>query len=188
VLIREIRGDSFAGGGDDRFGMDIKPDIDYSSIYGVVDSFHSPGGLPWSRDFPSDGFVRLLTTCGSTARPEHRPFYSRLSAPGRTAAKESRQTIPMIAFIIEILFFSFCGWLGHTVVKIVTLGKVDLDYGDSSESVITEWIGAGVFFAVFMLISFLIKVNRDQSSAMLMPVGIPTRYCAIHSRSLPLDA
>lgn len=81
----------------------------------------------------------------------------------------------MIAFIVEILFYGFCGWLGHVAVKIVTLGKVDLDYGNSSESVIAEWIGVGVLLAIAMLISFLINVNRDQSSAMLMPVGRQTR-------------
>jgi|GEM_PF-1280467 len=75
----------------------------------------------------------------------------------------------MIAFIVEILFFGFCGWLGHVSVKIVTLGKVDLDYGESSESVITEWIGVGVLLAIAMLISFLINANRDQSSAILIP-------------------
>jgi len=81
----------------------------------------------------------------------------------------------MIAFIVEILFFGFCGWLGHVVVKLVTLGKVDLEYGDSSESVITEWIGVGVLLAIAMLISFFINTNREQSSAMLIPVSILIR-------------
>jgi hypothetical protein len=94
----------------------------------------------------------------------------------------------MIAFIVEILFFGFCGWLGHVAVKIVTFGKVDLDYGDSSESVITEWIGVGVLLAIAMLISFLINANRDQASAKLIPVGRQIRSCTTHSRCLPTDA
>lgn len=67
----------------------------------------------------------------------------------------------MIAFVLEILFFGFCGWLGHVAVKILTLGKIDLDYGDSSESVITEWIGVGVLLAIAMLISFLINTKLE---------------------------
>jgi len=98
----------------------------------------------------------------------------------------------MIAFILEILFFGFCGWLGHVAVKILTFGRVNLDYGDSSESVITEWIGVGVLLAIAMLISFLINASRDQSSGMRMPTGEPTRWIAIldncHSQNSPQTA
>ena len=107
-------------------------------------------------------------------------------AGGRTS--NVRQRIQMIAFIVEILFFGFCGWLGHVAVKIVTFGKVDLDYGDSSESVITEWIGVGVLLAIAMLISFLINANRDEASAKLIPVGRQIRCCTTHNRCLPTDA
>ena len=44
-------------------------------------------------------------------------------------------------FIIDVLFSTVCGFVGHVVVKALTLGKVDLDWGTSSESVLTEWIG-----------------------------------------------
>jgi hypothetical protein len=77
----------------------------------------------------------------------------------------------MIAYFIEILFLGFCGWLGHVAVKIVTLGKIDLEYGGSSESVVTEWIGFGVFLAIAMLISFFINADRDMSSVKIM-IGV----------------
>ncbi|TAG08470.1 MAG: hypothetical protein EAZ42_10455 [Verrucomicrobia bacterium] len=91
----------------------------------------------------------------------------------------------MISFILEILFFGFCGWLGHVTVKIVTLGKVDLDYGNSSESVITEWIGVGVFLAIAMLVSFLINMNRDRSSTTLIPESRQGLCDTIGGYSLP---
>ena len=90
----------------------------------------------------------------------------------------------MIAFIVEILFFGFCGWLGHVTVKIVSLGKIDLDYGDSAESVITEWIGAGVFLAIAMVISFVINANRDRSSAELISPSRQVQYHTTQERYL----
>ena len=62
----------------------------------------------------------------------------------------------VIQFFIEILFDTICGWVGHIVVKAVTFGKVDLDWGNSSESIITAYIGAGVLLALAMLISLII--------------------------------
>ena len=47
----------------------------------------------------------------------------------------------IVQFIIEILFFTVCGWIGHIVVKLLTFGKVDLDWGRGSESVAAEWLG-----------------------------------------------
>jgi hypothetical protein len=70
----------------------------------------------------------------------------------------------MIAFIVEILFFSVCGWIGHIVVKGLTLGKIDLDYGDSSESIITELIGVGILLALAVIISLLINANAEPAS------------------------
>jgi len=60
-------------------------------------------------------------------------------------------------FIVEILFFTVCGWVGHIVVKAVTLGRVDLDWGRGSESVLAEWLG--FFFLLFTagLIAWIIK-------------------------------
>ena len=62
----------------------------------------------------------------------------------------------VIQLLIEVLFYTVCGWVGHIAVKAVTFGKVDLDWGNSSESVITEYIGAGVLIALAMLISLII--------------------------------
>ncbi len=62
----------------------------------------------------------------------------------------------VIQVLIEVLFYTICGWVGHIAVKAVTFGKVDLDWGNSSESIITECIGAGVLLALAMLISLII--------------------------------
>lgn len=53
----------------------------------------------------------------------------------------------IVAFFVEILFFTVCGFIGHVVVKALTLGKVDLDWGRGSESVLAEWLG--FFFILF---------------------------------------
>lgn len=50
-------------------------------------------------------------------------------------------------FVAEFLFFTVCGWIGHAVAKLVTFGKIDLDCGASSESVLAEWLG--FFFVLF---------------------------------------
>lgn len=47
----------------------------------------------------------------------------------------------MIETLVEILFYTLCGWVGHWTVKLLTLGKVDLDYGDTSDGPVAEWIG-----------------------------------------------
>jgi hypothetical protein len=63
----------------------------------------------------------------------------------------------VIEWIIEILFFTFFAWVGHWVVKLLTFGKVKLDYGDSSESVITACIGFAFILGVALLVVELIK-------------------------------
>lgn len=62
----------------------------------------------------------------------------------------------LIQLLIELVFHTICGWVGYITVKAVTFGKVGLDWGNSSESIITECIGAGVLLALAMLISFII--------------------------------
>lgn len=49
----------------------------------------------------------------------------------------------LIEWLIECLFYTVCGWLGHTVVWLVTLGRVDLPWGADAESILAEWIGVG---------------------------------------------
>jgi hypothetical protein len=63
----------------------------------------------------------------------------------------------ILGFIIEHLFFTACGWIGHIVFKAVTLGKVDLEWGSGSESVVTEWIG---FFFVLFTAGFIAWLCR----------------------------
>ena len=48
----------------------------------------------------------------------------------------------LAAFVSGFLFDTVCGWIGHIVVKAVTLGKVDLDWGPTAlESNLTSHIG-----------------------------------------------
>jgi hypothetical protein len=63
----------------------------------------------------------------------------------------------VIEWIIEILFFTFFAWIGHWVVKLLTLGKVELEYGDSSESVITACIGFAFILGAALLVAELLK-------------------------------
>lgn len=48
----------------------------------------------------------------------------------------------MLHFLVEMVFHTICGWIGSTSVKVLTFGRVRLDWGDNcSESVLAEWIG-----------------------------------------------
>jgi hypothetical protein len=62
----------------------------------------------------------------------------------------------ILEFIIECLFFTVCGWIGHIVVKVITLGKVDLEWGAAAESALTEWIGLFFLLSVAGLIAWII--------------------------------
>lgn len=55
--------------------------------------------------------------------------------------------------LIDILFHSCCGWLGHWVVRIFTLGKVQMEYGDETPSSLAAIIG------VLFLISAALLIN-----------------------------
>lgn len=58
----------------------------------------------------------------------------------------------MIHFLFESVFLTICGWVGHVVVRILTLGRVKLDWGteseSESESSVTEAIG--IIFLLMM--------------------------------------
>lgn len=62
----------------------------------------------------------------------------------------------MLHFVFECIFLSTCGWVGHVALRILTLGRVKLDWGAESESNVTEAIGAilllmiGIFAASFI--------------------------------------
>jgi hypothetical protein len=62
----------------------------------------------------------------------------------------------VIQVLIELVFHTICGWVGYITVKAATFGKVELDWGNSSESIITECIGAGVLLSLAMLISLIV--------------------------------
>jgi len=64
----------------------------------------------------------------------------------------------VIEWIIETLFLTFFAWVGHWVVKFITLGKVELEYEDSSESVITACIGFAFILGAALLIVELIQI------------------------------
>lgn len=53
-----------------------------------------------------------------------------------------------LGWIAGCLWDLVCGWVGHHAVKLLTLGRVRLDYGATSEGVIAESIGAGVLLVL----------------------------------------
>jgi len=59
----------------------------------------------------------------------------------------------VIQLFADFLFHSLCGRLGHFVVKAVTFGKVEIEWENSSESVLAEYIGAGILLGAVVLIS-----------------------------------
>ena len=63
----------------------------------------------------------------------------------------------ILRFIVECLFFTVCGWIGHVVVKTVTLGRVDLDWGSGVESILSEWIG---FLFLLLMTGFIAWMIR----------------------------
>lgn len=66
----------------------------------------------------------------------------------------------MIAeFIFEVLFSTIFGWVGHVVVKAVTLGKVDLDWGSGSESELSGWIGFFVVLFVAGVVAWIWRMS-----------------------------
>lgn len=45
-------------------------------------------------------------------------------------------------FLFDILCHTICGWLGATFVKIITLGRIGLDWGEGcTKSILAEWTG-----------------------------------------------
>ena len=79
----------------------------------------------------------------------------------------------MITFILDILFYGVCHWVGVVTVKAITLGKVDLSDEDPSEFFFLEWIGVGVLLAIAMLVVFLINVMRDPDPVTPMTIADP---------------
>ncbi len=63
----------------------------------------------------------------------------------------------VLHLIFEFVFYGVCGWVGYITVRAVTFGKVELDWGGSSESVVAEAIGAGVLIALAMLVALILE-------------------------------
>ncbi len=53
-------------------------------------------------------------------------------------------------FIFEFLFHTISGWIGHIIIKFVTLGKVDLAWGAHSDSETPIAEGIGSLFLLFL--------------------------------------
>ncbi len=62
----------------------------------------------------------------------------------------------IVEFILECLFFTVCGWIGHVVVKLITFGKVDLEWGAAAESMLAEWIGLFLVLLVAGSIAWMV--------------------------------
>ncbi|MDA7888343.1 hypothetical protein N9A86_03055 [Akkermansiaceae bacterium] len=58
----------------------------------------------------------------------------------------------LIDILFQTLFQTCCGWLGHWVVRILTLGKVQIEYGDETSSCLAGITGVIFLIAVGMLI------------------------------------
>lgn len=59
-------------------------------------------------------------------------------------------------FLVDIIFHEVCGWIGAAFLRIITFGRVDLDWGEGdSESILAEWTGllvlVGLIVSAFLL-------------------------------------
>ena len=63
----------------------------------------------------------------------------------------------IVGWIIEVLFRSLCGWVGHAVVKALSVGRIDLEWSDGPESVLAGWLGFFFLLGVAVLIAWFIR-------------------------------
>jgi hypothetical protein len=57
-----------------------------------------------------------------------------------------------MSFLTDILFHEVCGWVGATFLKIITFGRINLDWGEGcSESILAEWTGLLVLVGLIVL-------------------------------------
>ena len=59
--------------------------------------------------------------------------------------------------LMEVFLSTVCGWVGYHFVRMVTLGKAELDWGNDSGSLLAEWIGFAVVAFVAGGIAFLLR-------------------------------
>ena len=58
----------------------------------------------------------------------------------------------IVGWIIEVLFRSLCGWVGHAVVKALSVGGIDLEWSDGPESVLAGWLGFFFLLGVALVV------------------------------------
>lgn len=58
----------------------------------------------------------------------------------------------MLDSLVGIIFDTICGGIGHHFVKFVTLGRVDLDWGEGSGSVLAQWVGVFVLVGLGVIV------------------------------------
>jgi len=62
----------------------------------------------------------------------------------------------MLQFLIDLLFHDVCGSIGSKFMKVISLGRIDLDSGEScSESILAEWIGLLVLVGLIVVATVL---------------------------------
>jgi hypothetical protein len=62
----------------------------------------------------------------------------------------------MLQFIVDILLHDVCGWIGSKFITVISVGRINLDFGDgSSEAVLAEWIGLLVLVGLIVLAAVL---------------------------------
>lgn len=59
----------------------------------------------------------------------------------------------IIALIFEGLFYFACGWFGHVLVKVITFGKIDLEWGADSESFVATIIGIAALLFIGLVLT-----------------------------------
>lgn len=64
--------------------------------------------------------------------------------------KEVSLGMDIIELLVRAIYYTICGWTGSMIMRLLTLGKVDIAWGldCDAETPVAEWIGS--FFWVFV--------------------------------------
>ena len=62
----------------------------------------------------------------------------------------------LMCLIVGNVGFLVCAWFVHVVVRILTLGRVQLDWHKDSECFLTQWIGIFFMLAIAGLIEWAV--------------------------------
>lgn len=64
----------------------------------------------------------------------------------------------LVNLLVDVLLHTVCAWIGYIVVKVVTLGRVDLAWNENDgESVLAEWIGVGVLVLTTVIAALVLS-------------------------------